>query len=62
MIPNKNKIHANQTRKTKIYKSKIEKTKSCDYESYKPFEEKLEEVFKRNNTKFDSTNFNLEKS
>ena len=61
----------NKTRKNKIDKidkinkiDKIDKIKipSCDAQSYKPFEQKLEELFKQNNANFDSSNFNLEKS
>jgi putative endopeptidase len=53
MKPNKNK-----TRKNKIYKVKP----TCDTESYKPFEQTLEQLFKHDNINFDSTNFNLEQS
>jgi len=57
MILNNN----NKTRKTsKTRKNKINTL--CDYESYKPFEEKLEEVFKSKNVNFDSSNYNLEKT
>ena len=53
--------HKNKTRKNKIHK--INKPKiPCDTQAYKPFEQKLEEVFKQNNANFDSSNFNLEKS
>jgi len=62
MILNNN----NKTRKNNVNKSnkvnKVNKTEICNYETYKPFEEKLEELFKQNNSNFDSSNFNLEKS
>ena len=59
--------HKNKTRKNKLNKlnklNKINKIKLlCDNESYKPFEQRLEKLFKKQNTNFDSTNFNLEKS
>jgi predicted metalloendopeptidase len=58
MASNKNKTYNNKTRKTKIDKTKV----VCDDKVYKPFEQRLEQLFKQNNKNFDSINFNLEKS
>ena len=63
MTSNKNKTYNNKTRKTKIDRPKIDKSKViCDDKVYKPFEERLEQLFKQKNKNFDSINFNLEKS
>jgi putative endopeptidase len=58
MLTTKNKTRKNNNRNHKINKMKPK----CDYESYTPFEQKLEEVFKSKNINFDSSNYNLEKT
>ena len=71
MISRKNKTRKNKPNKpNKLNKTnkpnkpnKTNKTNPiCDTQAYKPFEQKIEELFKTNNTHFDSNNFDLEKS
>jgi predicted metalloendopeptidase len=66
MIPNKTTTRKNkqnkQNKQSTIHKLNTRTKATCDTQPYKPFEQTLERLFLKNNTNFDSTNFNLENS